>query len=268
MILMSGVELSKQIRLQLAKEVAVFDVAPKLAVIQVGDNPASTEYISMKEKAGKECGIDFELVHFDEQTGQPVIGEKIISLNNDDSVTGIIVQLPLPAGFAAEKLLEIVAPNKDVDGLTSMNQSNLENGKSGLFPATAEGVIRLLKNYDAKLSDSQAVVIGRSKLVGKPVAIMLEHEGANVTVCHSKTEDIARATREADIIVTAVGKTNLLTADMIKPGAVIVDVGMDVDFDKVSEVAGMITPPRGGVGPMTVAMLLSNVVKAAKGRNG
>jgi len=268
MILMTGKELASQIRLQLAKEVALFDVAPKLVVIQIGNNLASTKYISMKEKAVHECGIDFELVRFNDSEDQELVRDKIMALNSDNTVTGIIIQLPLPAGFDTGELLELISPAKDIDGLTSVNQNKLKGSESGLYPATAEGVINLLRYYGVEICGTNAVVIGRSKLVGMPVAIMLEHVGANVTVCHSKTEDITSVTKEADIIVSAVGKANLVTADMIKPGAVVVDVGMDVDFDNVSKVAGMITPPVGGVGPMTVAMLLSNVVKAAKGING
>jgi len=264
MILMTGRELSTTIKEGLASEVASFSSTPKLAVIQVGENEASERYINMKKKACEETGISFEHIHFEENTIEDEIIDKIFALNIDRSVTGIIVQLPLPRGFNVEHILESIEPIKDVDGLTTVNRELLANAKMGLFPATAEGVINLLRYYGIPMKNVQAVVLGRSNLVGKPISVMLSQEGANVTVCHSKTKDTKAKTLKADLVVSAVGKHNLITADMVKDGVVIVDVGMDVDFDNVSKQSSYITPAVGGVGPMTVAMLLSNVVKAAK----
>lgn len=264
MILMTGKELAESIKKQLIKEVSSLEVAPKLVVIQVGDNAESNKYISMKEKACEYVGIDFEHIQLDAETPDEQIQAHLDELNVDSSVTGVIVQLPLPDKLDVAFILESIAPEKDVDGLTVVNSGRLANGLEGLFPATAEGVINLLRYYDIPLVGANAVVIGRSNLVGKPIAQMLLAERSTVTVCHSKTTDLSSHTKKADIIISAVGKKNLLTRDMVKEGAVVVDVGMDVDFDEVSKVAGYLTPAIGGVGPMTVAMLLSNVIKAAK----
>lgn len=267
MILMTGTELANNIKEGLSAEVATFSHAPKLVVIQVGDNEASAKYIRMKQKACERVGIIFEHVHFEEKTLESDIINKIFGLNNDQNVNGIIVQLPLPNGFNTDRILESIEPIKDVDGLTIVNRDLLANADIGLYPATAEGVINLLRYYNVPMKGALAVVLGRSNLVGKPVVTLLAAEGANVTVCHSQTTDTRAKTLKADIIVSAVGKRNLLTAEMVKKGAAVIDVGMDVDFDGVSKVAGYLTPAIGGVGPMTVAMLLSNVVKAAKMQN-
>lgn len=268
MILMTGKELADAIKEGLAAEVASFSHPPKLTVIQVGKNEASTKYIRMKQKACEQTGVLFEHIHFEEKTAENEIIDKIFALNIDPEVTGIIVQLPLPSGFDTERILETIEPIKDVDGLTALNRELLANADLGLFPATAEGAINLLRYYNISMNGANAVVLGRSNLVGKPIATMLLQEGADVTVCHSQTKDTKAKTLLADIIVSAVGKRNLVTADMVKDGVVVVDVGMDVDFDNVGKKASYITPAIGGIGPMTVAMLLSNVVKAAKMQSG
>lgn len=264
MILMIGNELADAIKEGLSVEIASLDFVPKLVVIQVGDNEASSKYIKMKQKACEKVGIIFEHLRFEDDISESSINDKIFELNNDSSVTGIIVQLPLPKDIDKQNVIDAINPEKDVDGLTTANINRLGSNLPCQFPATAEGIINLLRYYNISMKGANAVVIGRSNLVGKPVAHMLQAEGAEVTICHSKTADIASVTLEADIIISAVGKKDILTADMVKEGVAVVDVGMDVDFDNVSKIAGYITPPIGGVGPMTVAMLLSNVVKAAK----
>lgn len=268
MILMTGKELAAEIKQALAGEVKARDLKLKLVVIQVGDNEASSKYIAMKGKACESVGIAFEHIHFKDTVTEIEIYNKITDINKDKGVTGVIVQLPLPGSLDTDKIVDFIDPTKDVDGLTTENMGRLTRGLEGLFPATAEGVINLLRYYDIPLSGANAVVIGRSNLVGKPLALMLLTESATVTICHSKTKDISKYTKQADVVIAAVGKQNLLTADMISHGAVVVDVGQDVDFDIISTVAGFLTPPTGGVGPMTVAMLLSNVVKAAKMQKG
>jgi len=264
MITMSGRELADSIKDQLKIKLDSFDIKPKLTVIQIGENVASSKYIAMKRKACDLLGIDFDHLQLEADIADEQVTRMIAELNLDDSITGIIVQLPLPESFQTDYILESISPYKDVDGLTAENIGRLAKGSDGLFPATAEGVINLLRYYKIPMTGVNAVVLGRSNLVGKPIAQMLLTEGATVTICHSKTPDISIYTSKADIIISAVGKTNLLTAEMVKDGAVVVDVGIDVDFEGVSTVAGYITPAIGGVGPMTVAMLLSNVVKAAK----
>ena len=264
MITMSGKDLAAEIRANLAIEIAQEHLIPRLAVIQVGENEASSKYIKMKGRACDEVGIGFEHIQLAADVADENIQAYIDELNLNDSVTGIIVQLPLPKRYDTEFILEAISPNKDVDGLTRENEDRLQKHQEGLYPATAEGVINLLRYYNITLKGANTVVLGRSRLVGKPIAKLLEFEGAKVTVCHSKTPDIGVFTKKADIIVSAVGKHNLITADMVKAGAVVVDVGMDVDFEGVSAVAGYLTPPTGAVGPMTVAMLLSNVIKAAR----
>lgn len=264
MTLMGGKELASAIKSNLAEEITHLAIKPKLAVIQVGDNEASTKYISMKQRACELVGITFEHIHLISGATAEDVSDSINTCNEDESVTGIIVQIPLPESLDSETLVDLINPEKDVDGLTTYSAGRLSRGLSGLFPATAEGIIGLLKHYDIPMNGANAVVIGRSNLVGKPIAGMLLAEGATITVCHSKTPDISIFTKNADIVVSAVGKKNLVKAEMIEPGATVVDVGIDVDFDSVSQVAGFLTPAIGGVGPMTVAMLLSNVVKAAK----
>ncbi len=248
---------------------------PGLAVLMVGDNPASTAYVGGKEKACAKVGVRSFGQHFSADVSQAKLTAVIHELNADDRVDGILVQLPLPDGFDAVALLHEIAPHKDVDGLHALNLGRLVRGEPGLQSCTPGGVMRLLAEYQLDVRGKHAVVVGRSILVGKPLALMLLAADATVTIAHSRTPDLAAICREADILVAAVGRTQMITADMIKPGAVVIDVGInritdpitgksrlvgDVDFESVKDVASWITPVPGGVGAMTVTMLLENTV--------
>jgi methylenetetrahydrofolate dehydrogenase (NADP+)/methenyltetrahydrofolate cyclohydrolase len=247
---------------------------PGLAVLMVGDNPASAAYVRNKEKACAKVGITSFGKHFPAQTSQEELEAVIQELNQDDRVDGILVQLPLPKHLDAIALLHKIAPDKDADGLHPVNLGKLVRGEKCLRSCTPAGVMRLLEEYKIPLAGKQAVVIGRSILVGKPMALMLLEADATITIAHSLSEDITKITPNADILVVAAGMPGLITAEMVKPGAVVIDVGInritdssgksrltgDIDFAKVAEVAEYITPVPGGVGPMTVAMLLQNTV--------
>lgn len=247
---------------------------PGLAVLMVGDNPASAAYVRGKERACKKVGIASFGQHFSAQMSQAQLERAIQELNHDERVDGILVQLPLPDHLDSVALLNKIHPAKDADGLHPVNLGRLVRSQPGLRSCTPAGVMRLLQEYQINLHGKQAVVVGRSILVGKPLALMLLAQNATVTVAHSRTQDLASITRSADILVAAVGRSQFITADMVKPGAVVVDVGInrlsdaagnshlvgDVDFDSVAEVSQYITPVPGGVGPMTVAMLLQNTI--------
>jgi methylenetetrahydrofolate dehydrogenase (NADP+) / methenyltetrahydrofolate cyclohydrolase len=248
---------------------------PGLAVLMVGDDPASNAYVGGKEKACAKVGISSFGQHFTTDVTQEKLIAIIHELNADDRVDGILVQLPLPAGFDAVALLHEIAPHKDVDGLHALNLGRLVRGEPGLQSCTPGGVMRLLAEYQLAVSGKHAVVVGRSILVGKPLALMLLAADATVTVAHSRTPDLAAVCHSADILVAAVGRTQMITAEMVKPGAIVIDVGInriadpttgksrlvgDVDFDRVKSVASWITPVPGGVGAMTVTMLLENTV--------
>ena len=246
---------------------------PGLAVVIVGDNPASAAYIRGKERACSRVGIASFGRHFPAQISQEELRQVIDELNQDRRVDGILVQLPLPNHLDSAALLQAINPDKDVDGLHPVNLGHLVRSESGLRSCTPAGVMRLLAHYQIELQSKQAVVVGRSILVGKPLALMLLEQNATVTIAHSRTQDLASVTRQADLLVTAIGQPQLIRAEMVKPGAVVVDVGIsrladqqgtrlvgDVDFDSVAQVAQSITPVPGGVGPMTVAMLLENTV--------
>ena len=248
---------------------------PGLAVLMVGDNPASAAYVGGKEKACIKVGIRSFGEHFPADVSQEHLRSVIHALNADDRVDGILVQLPLPDGFDAVALLHEIAPHKDADGLHALNLGHLVRGEPGLRSCTPGGVMRLLEEYQLNVRGKKAVVVGRSILVGKPLALMLLEADATVTISHSRTPDLAAVCREADILVAAVGRTQTIAADMVKPGAVVIDVGInritdaltgksrlvgDVDFDRVKNVASWITPVPGGVGAMTVTMLLENTV--------
>lgn len=248
-----------------------------LAVILIGNDPASEKYVEFKKKACERVGISFKLFTFDENEPEEKALNKINELNNDDAITGIIVQLPLPRNYVPNNLLQKISPQKDVDGLTSTNLGKLIKGIPGLFPATPEGVMALLEYYGIDIKGRKVAVIGQSNLVGKPLAQMLLNKNATVLIANKETPDISKLTLESDIVISAVGQPNLITGVMISPGSVVVDVGTtlvdgkivgDVDYDTVSLKASYITPSPGGVGPMTVAMLLSNVVKAYKFKRG
>ncbi len=268
--ILDGKALAKTIRNQLRSRLETpADRPPGLAVLMVGDDPASAVYVRNKEKACQKVGIASFGRHFPTETTQGELETAIDALNQDDRVDGILVQLPLPAHLDAIALLHRIRPDKDADGLHPANLGRLVRNEEGLQSCTPAGVMRLLQEYDIDPAGKNAVVIGRSILVGKPLALMLLNANATPTIAHSRTADLAAVTRNADIVVAATGKPGLLTAEMVKPGATVVDVGInkvgdrlvgDVDFDGVREVASFITPVPGGVGPMTVAMLLYNTV--------
>lgn len=264
--------LKKEIKKQIEDE----HLSPALVVIQVGDNKASNVYIKNKKKACLEVGIDFRLIKFDENIGEDVVINEILRLNDDLSVNGIIVQLPLPNTFNEGRIVNFISPVKDVDGLTYPNVGNLVLENDCLVSCTPLGITELLKRYNVELEYKNVCIVGRSNLVGKPLIQLLLQKNATVTICHSKSLDIKSHTKLADILIVAAGHPNLITKDMVKDKAVVIDVGInkegtvlygDVAFDEVSKKASLITPVPGGVGPMTVACLLKNVIKAYKFQN-
>jgi methylenetetrahydrofolate dehydrogenase (NADP+) / methenyltetrahydrofolate cyclohydrolase len=275
--LIDGNALAKQIRAQVAGRTQALrakGIAPKLAIIMVGDDPASAVYTRHKVNDSKETGLDATLERFAATTSESDLLARIDALNRDPSVHGILVQLPLPKHMDTQKVVTAISPAKDVDGFHVANAGALMVGQPGFWPCTPFGCMKMIESIGYNLRGKNAVVIGRSNIVGKPMALMLLQQSATVTICHSATADLKSHTSRADVIVAAVGKRNVLTADMVKPGAVVIDVGMnrddrgklcgDVDFNGVREVAGWITPVPGGVGPMTRAMLLVNTLQAAE----
>jgi len=249
-------------------------ITPGLAVILVGENPASQVYVRNKVKACHDSGLHSLLEKHPDSLTQEALLDRISVLNQDTSIHGILVQLPLPKHIDAQKVIEAISPAKDVDGFHIASAGALMTGMSGFWPCTPYGCMKMLESIGYELKGKHAVVIGRSNIVGKPMALMLLQKNATVTICHSATQDLKAITLQADVIVAAVGKRNILTADMVKPGAVVLDVGMnrneegklcgDVDFAGVEQVAGYITPVPGGVGPMTITMLLVNTLEAAE----
>jgi methylenetetrahydrofolate dehydrogenase (NADP+)/methenyltetrahydrofolate cyclohydrolase len=275
--LIDGNALARQIRADVAGRTAALKargIQPTLAIILVGDDPASQVYVKHKVNDSSETGLNARLERFGADLAEADLLARIEALNNDPAVHGILVQLPLPKHMDSQKVIEAISPAKDVDGFHVASAGALMVGQPGFWPCTPHGCLRMLESIGYTLRGKHAVVIGRSNIVGKPMAMMLLAQSATVTVCHSATPDLGAMTRQADVIVAAVGKQNLLTADMVKPGAVVIDVGMnrnaegklcgDVDFDGVKEVASWITPVPGGVGPMTRAMLLVNTLQAAE----
>ena len=275
--LIDGIALSKKLRADVAARAAALrarGITPGLAVVLVGENPASQVYVRNKVKACEDSGLHSVLEHYPATLSEAELLARVDALNRDPAIHGILVQLPLPAHIDAHKVIEAISPEKDVDGFHVASAGALMVGQPGFWPCTPYGCMKMLESIGYDLRGKHAVVIGRSNIVGKPMALMLLQKNATVTVCHSATADLKAITRQADVIVAAVGKINLLTADMVKPGAVVLDVGMnrnaqgklcgDVDFDGVKEVAGYITPVPGGVGPMTITMLLVNTLEAAE----
>ena len=279
--LIDGIALSTQLRADVARRTTALKaqgITPGLAVVLVGDSPASQVYVRNKIKACADAGLHSVLQKHDASMTEAALLALVEQLNNDPSVHGILVQLPLPAHMNAQKVIEAIAPAKDVDGFHIASAGALMTGMPGFWPCTPYGCMKMLqslndgKGYDLK--GKHAVVIGRSNIVGKPMALMLLAQNATVTICHSSTQNLKALTLQADVIVAAVGQRNILTADMVKPGAVVLDVGMnrddtgklcgDVDFAAVSQVASYITPVPGGVGPMTITMLLVNTLEAAE----
>jgi methylenetetrahydrofolate dehydrogenase (NADP+)/methenyltetrahydrofolate cyclohydrolase len=248
-------------------------VRPGLAVILAGDNPASAVYVRNKMRACEETGVRSEVHRYGGDVTERALLDRIAALNADPAVHGILVQLPLPGRINARRVLEAVSPSKDIDGFHLENLGALVAGQPKFVPCTPAGVMRLIEHAGVTLAGRHAVVIGRSNIVGKPLALLLLQKDATVTICHSKTMELQKLTREADILITAVGRPKLVTAAMVKPGACVIDVGInrladgalagDVDFEAVKNVAGWITPVPGGVGPMTIALLLENCVRAA-----
>jgi methylenetetrahydrofolate dehydrogenase (NADP+) / methenyltetrahydrofolate cyclohydrolase len=275
--LIDGIALSTQLRKDVATRAAALaakGITPGLTVVLVGDNPASAVYVRNKVKACADNGLHSVLEKHDASMSEVALLALVDKLNNDPGVHGILVQLPLPAHIDAHKVIEAIAPEKDVDGFHVASAGALMVGQPGFWPCTPYGCMKMLESIGYQLKGKHAVVIGRSNIVGKPMALMLLQQNATVSICHSGTKDLKAMTLQADVIVAAVGKRNVLTADMVKPGAVVIDVGMnrndagklcgDVDFDGVKEVASYITPVPGGVGPMTITMLLVNTIEAAE----
>nr|WP_217345318.1 bifunctional methylenetetrahydrofolate dehydrogenase/methenyltetrahydrofolate cyclohydrolase FolD [Noviherbaspirillum sp. L7-7A]MBV0879574.1 bifunctional methylenetetrahydrofolate dehydrogenase/methenyltetrahydrofolate cyclohydrolase FolD [Noviherbaspirillum sp. L7-7A] len=275
--IINGTLLSQQLRTDVARRAAALSAQgrqPGLAVVLVGDNPASQVYVRNKVKACEDNGLYSVLEKYDATLSEAQLLERIAALNADPKINGILVQLPLPAHIDSHKVLEAIAPEKDVDGFHISNAGLLMTGQPMFRPCTPYGVMKMLESIDYPVRGAHAVVVGASNIVGKPQAMLLLQAGATVTICNSKTRDLGLHTRQADILVVATGKRNIVTADMIKPGAVVIDVGMnrddngklcgDVDFENAKEVAGWITPVPGGVGPMTITMLLVNTIEAAE----
>ncbi len=276
-MLIDGKALAATLRASLRYSVASLlarGAQPGLAAVLVGDDPASRVYVRNKIRACEEAGIRSVHRELPANTSEGQLLDCIAELNSDRAIHGIVVQLPLPKPLDADRILAAVSPLKDVDGFHAANLGALVQGRPGFVPGTPSGIMRLLEHAAVPLAGRHAVIVGRSTIVGKPVALLLLQKDATVTICHSKTADLASITRQADILVAAVGKTRMITAPMVKPGACVIDVGInrladgklagDVDFAGVKEVAGAITPVPGGVGPMTVAMLMANTVRAAE----
>lgn len=271
--IINGKECSTILRNKLKDEIEKFETKPGLVDIQIGNDEASNIYIASKKKAAENLGINFHHVHFENGASEEEIINKILELNNDDSINGILIQLPLPKEYDEKKLINYINPDKDVDGLTELNMGKLFLGKKCLVSCTPSGVLELLKYKNIKIEGKHVVIVGRSNLVGKPLIELFLKENATVTVCHSKTGNLANYTKQADILVVAAGKKHLIKEDMIKENSIIIDVGInrengkiygDVDFDNVLSKVKYITPVPGGVGPMTIAMLLNNVVLSYK----
>lgn len=286
-ILIDGKAIAQEVRHEVSEKTALLKqkgISPCLAVILVGENPASVSYVTGKQKALAEVGMTDRSVHLPESTSEEELLSLIKELNEDESVHGILVQLPLPKHINEEKVLLAISPEKDVDGFHPVNVGNLVIGKKAFLPCTPHGIIVLLKKMGIETSGKHAVVIGRSNIVGKPVSLLLARKETNctVTICHTGTKNLPEITKQADIIVAAAGRVHTVTKDMVKPGAVVIDVGVnripdpskksgfhlegDCDFNDLLDVAGYITPVPGGVGPMTISMLMFNILEAAENR--
>ena len=274
-MLIDGKAVAAQVESEVREQLAGLRYSPALVVIRVGNDPASEVYVRNKARKAKELGLRGTERIFDESMTETALLAEIDRLNRDDDVDGILVQLPLPKQIDSKRIIKAIDPRKDVDGFHPMNVGLLHLGQPSLVPCTPAGVMRLIASTGVKIEGARAVVIGRSDIVGKPVAALLLRESATVTICHSKTADLSSVTREADILVAAIGRPRFVTADMVKSRAVVIDVGInrvdgklagDVDFEAVRDKASFITPVPGGVGPMTIAMLMSNTVTAAEVR--
>lgn len=279
--ILDGREIAKTYRAGLQAEVEKLkehNIVPKLTVILVGNDGASQSYVNSKKKAAEKIGMISEIVHMDESSTEEEVLSELDRLNNDDSVSGILVQVPLPKQVSEAKVLEAINPDKDVDGFNPINIGRLYTGERTFIPCTPLGIMEILKHADIDLKGKNVAVIGRSHIVGQPVSKLLTDQDATVTLLHSKSTNTEEVLKQADVIVSAVGRVHLVTKDLVKPGAVIIDVGNtpdengklkgDVEFEEVKEVAGAITPVPGGVGPLTITMVLNNTLLAEKMRRG
>ncbi len=269
--IIDGKKVAEKFLIDINKKIKESKEKPGLAIVLVGNNPASEIYVNFKEKKAKEVGLHFERHNLDENASQNELLKLIDSLNQNRKIHGMIVQLPLPKHIDEKLIVDSILPHKDADGFTPVNLGNLVNDDNRLVPATARACLELIKSTGEKIDGKNAVVVGRSTIVGKPTALLLLQENATVTICHSKTKNLGEHIRNADILVVAVGRPKLIKKEMVKKDAIVIDVGInrtlsgicgDVDFENVKEVAGYITPVPGGVGPMTIAMLLDNTLKA------
>ena len=280
MNILDGKKTARELESKIKEEVILLEKTygrvPKLVVVLVGNNPASMAYVSSKEKASKRVGINGITLRLDENILEEELLKVVDDLNKDDSVDGMIVQLPLPKHINSDVILNHIDSNKDVDGLSFINAGRLANRQYGLLPATPKGVMMLLDHYNVDYVGKHAVIVGASNLVGAPMARLLMHRHATVTVCHSKTKDLASLTKLADILVVATGVVNIINGEMVKDGVIVVDVGInrvdgkivgDVDFESVKEKASLITPVPGGVGPMTINALMFNVLESFKNKH-
>jgi methylenetetrahydrofolate dehydrogenase (NADP+)/methenyltetrahydrofolate cyclohydrolase len=276
--IINGKDLAAELKIQMKEDVSKLNeegIVPQLTVILVGDNPASKSYVKGKKKASSETGIESDVIELSNSITEDELLQKIDELNQNDSVHGILVQLPLPDHIREQKVIDAISPDKDVDGFHPINIGRMMTGNDTFLPCTPYGIITMLKSKKIPIRGKHAVIIGRSNIVGKPVGQLLLNEDATVTYCHSKTDDLKKYTKQADILIVAVGKPNVVNEEHIKGGAAVIDVGInrtedgkltgDVDFDRAKEKASYITPVPRGVGPMTIAMLLKNTIKAAKG---
>ncbi|UOF90489.1 bifunctional methylenetetrahydrofolate dehydrogenase/methenyltetrahydrofolate cyclohydrolase FolD [Fodinisporobacter ferrooxydans] len=275
-VVLNGKHVAAELQQQLKHDVEKLklqNITPGLAVLLIGDDPASHTYVRAKEKAAAEVGIYSVVFRMPETVTQQQVIDRIQQLNQDDSIHGILVQLPLPKHIDVRTVIDAIDPEKDVDGFHPVNIGNMQLGKDAFLPCTPFGVLHLLKQYNIDLQGKNTVIVGHSHIVGRPLATLLLNENATVSVCHAYTKNLKEMTRMADILIVAVGKKHLITADMVKPGAVVIDVGInreknriygDCDFDEIQSVASYITPVPGGVGPMTISMLLYNTVAAAR----
>ena len=275
--IIDGKKIAAVVEAEVREALAKLPFQPGLVAVRVGNDPASEVYVRNKAKKAKELGLAGTEKVFDVSMSEADLLAEVDRLNHDDNIDGILVQLPLPKQIDPRKVIDAIDPAKDVDGFHPINVGLLHLGRPALVPCTPAGVIRLIASTGADIAGKRAVVIGRSDIVGKPVAALLLRENATVTICHSRTRDLPQVVREADIVVAAIGKPRFVTAEMVKRGAIVIDVGInrvdgkltgDVDFEAVREVASWITPVPGGVGPMTIAMLMKNTVAAAEERRG
>lgn len=274
-MILDGKKTATKIKQQVKEKISKILEKIQLVVVLVGENPASQIYVRNKQRACEEVGIDSVLIQLDETISEEELKSVIVSLNNEQSVYGILVQLPLPKHIKEEEIINTIDPKKDVDGFTLINKGKLLSGTEAIYPATPKGIITLLKTYNIEIAGKHAVIVGRSNIVGKPMSLLLLQENATVTIAHSKTKDLKSITLQADILISAVGKKDMITSDMVKEQAVVIDVGInrvdnkiygDVDFLQIKEKASYITPVPGGVGPMTIATLLENVLYCYENR--